>query len=121
MARTRTLGLVVAALMGTSFSSQSFAINALFAARGPLGHLKKSDVTIARTEIRAALETGADGHTHTWNNPETNASGTVTPTKTFTMQGWRCRSVDFTTQAGGERGASTWKLCKTKDGWKIVQ
>lgn len=112
---------VSAALIAASLSSQVFAINELFLARGPLGHLKKDDVAIARAEIAKALDSGADGQTQTWSNPKTKASGTVKPTKTFTKDGMRCRATEFTTSAGGERGASTWNLCKTKDGWKVAQ
>lgn len=110
-----------AALIAASFSSPIFAFNELFLARGPLGHLSKSDIAIARTEIAKALDTGEDGQTFTWTNPETKASGTVKPTKTFTKDGMRCRATDFATSAGGERGASTWNLCSTKDGWKVAQ
>lgn len=110
MRHSRTLYVIAAALVATSFSSQTFAINELFLARGPLGHLTKSDVTIARTAIAKALDTGTDGQTYTWSNPETKASGTVKPTKTFTKDGMRCRATEFATSAGGERGASTWNL-----------
>lgn len=112
---------ISAALIAGSFASQVSAANELFLARGPLGHLKKDDVTIARAEITKALDTGQDGQTQTWSNPKTKASGTVKPTKTFTKDGMRCRAAEFSTSAGGERGASTWNLCKTKDGWKIAQ
>ncbi len=112
--------LIGAALVAASFSSPTFALNALFVARGPLAHLTKSDVTIARAEIAKALDTGKDGQAFTWSNPETKASGTIKPTNTFTKDGMRCRATEFTTSAGGERGASTWNLCHTKDGWKVV-
>lgn len=108
------------ALIAASLSPHVLAVNELFLSRGPLGHLKKDDVTIARAEITKALESGADGQVQTWSNPKTKAAGTVKPTSTFTKEGMRCRAVDFTTSAGGERGASTWNLCKTKNGWKIA-
>lgn len=121
MKRIRIGRQVCIALVSVSLSSQVFAVNELFLARGPLGHLKKEDVTIARAEITKALDSGADEQTQTWSNPKTKASGTVKPTKTFTKDGMRCRATEFTTSAGGERGASTWNLCKTKEGWKIAQ
>ena len=114
-----TLYLVGVALVAGLFSSPTFALNALFVGRGPLAHLTKSDVTIARTEIAKALDTGKDGQTYTWSNPETKASGTIKPTKTFTKNGMRCRATEFATSAGGERGSSTWNMCHTKEGWKI--
>jgi surface antigen len=121
MKHQSTLCVIGAALVAASFSSSAFALNALFLGRGPLGHLTKSDVTIARTEIAKALDTGKDGQAFTWSNPETKASGTIKPTNTFTKDGMRCRATEFTTSAGGERGASTWNLCSTKDGWKVAQ
>ena len=111
---------ILGATVIAAFPAAVPAVNELFLARGPLGHLKKGDIAIARAAIRDALETGADGYVHTWSNPETGASGTVRPTSTGTKNGLRCRVAEFTTYAGGERGASTWTLCKTKDGWKIA-
>ena len=85
---------VSAALIAASVSSQAFAINELFLAKGPLGQLTKNDITIARAEIKKALDTGKDGQTFTWANPETKATGTIKPTKTFTKDGMRCRATD---------------------------
>jgi len=117
----QTLCFAAATLVAVSFSAPTFAFNELFLANGPMGHLKKSDITIARAEIKKALDTGKDGQTFTWTNPETKATGTIKPTKTFTKDGMRCRATEFATSAGGERGASTWNLCSTKDGWKVAQ
>ena len=120
MQKLLRIGFLSAAAV-VAYAPEVLAFNELFLGRGPLSHLKKGDVAIARTEIRNALETGADGYVHTWSNPETGASGTVRPTSTVTKNGMRCRVTDFTTYAGGERGASTWTICKTKDGWKVAQ
>lgn len=120
MTDRKTISQLAVALIAASFSPQVFALNALFMARGPLEKLTKEDAQIARAEIQKALTTGKDGQTYKWSNPTTKASGTVTPTKTFTKDGMRCRATAFTTSAGGERGASTWNMCDTKEGWKIV-
>jgi len=120
MKRQKTFSLVAPIALSGLLAPPALAFNELFASRGPLSFLTKSDVTIARSAIRAALDSDPDGHTHTWTNPETQASGTVTPTKTYKKDGMRCRSAEFTTHAGGLSGQSVWDLCKTKDGWKIV-
>ncbi|MEO8188472.1 MAG: RT0821/Lpp0805 family surface protein [Burkholderiaceae bacterium] len=121
MTHRKTIFRISATLIAALFSSQTFAVNELFLANGPLGQLKKDDVAIARAAIKKALDTGPDGQAQTWSNPKTKASGTVKPTKTFTKDGMRCRTTDFSTSAGGKRGTSTWNLCKTKEGWKVVQ
>ncbi len=120
MKHTRMSGLVGATIVAASVSSSAVAFNEFFAKGGPLSYLTESDISIVRTAVRSALDTAPDGNTETWTNPETKSSGTITPTKTFTKYGLRCRSVQFTTYAGGQSGRSEWTLCKTKDGWKIA-
>lgn len=110
-----------AAVIAASFSSLAYAQNTLFLANGPLGHITKNDKTIALAAIRTALDSGTDGHTYTWSNSATGASGTVTPVKTYKKNAMACRRAEFTTFAGGERGGSAWNLCNTKGGWKIDQ
>jgi len=111
--------LVVAILLPVSPSALAFG--AIFMAQGPMGHLKKSDVELARVAIRTVLESSVDNEMATWSNPATNASGTVMATKTFVSKGLRCRAASFTIHAGGQDGSSKWNLCKTKDGWKVVE
>jgi surface antigen len=121
MLLNRMVCALATAVVAMSFSCPVFAQNSLFLANGPLGHITKTDKTIALAAIRAALESGSDGHTYTWSNSATGASGTVTPVKTYKKNGMACRRADFTTYAGGERGGSAWNLCKTSAGWKIDQ
>ncbi len=66
MTRRKAIFQLSAALIAVSFSSQVFAINELFLGRGPLAHLKKEDIAIARAEIMKTLDSGADGQTQTW-------------------------------------------------------
>ena len=86
----------------------------------PISHMNEQDKKIAIERINSALDSGKDGETYRWENPATGASGSVTPKGSFTRDGARCRSADFSTTAGGRKNASTWKLCKVGDGWKIV-
>lgn len=121
MLLNRMVCALAPAVIAVSFSYPAFAQNSLFLANGPLGHITKTDKTIALAAIRTALDSGSDGHTYTWSNPATGASGTVTPGKTYKKNSMACRRAEFTTYAGGERGGSTWNLCKTNAGWKIDQ
>jgi len=86
----------------------------------PVTYMNEQDRKIAIERINGALDGGNDGETYRWENPATGASGSVTPKGSFTRDGARCRSADFSTTAGGRKNASTWKLCKVGDGWKIV-
>ena len=97
-----------------------FAANRAFWLELPSTYMTEQDRKIAIDKINDALDGGNDGQTYRWENPTTGASGSVTPKSSFTRDGARCRSADFATTAGGRNNASTWKLCKIGDGWKIV-
>lgn len=101
-------------------ASPAFAANRAFYTELPLTYMTGEDRKIAVDRINGALDGGNDGETYRWENPATGASGSVTPKASFTRDGARCRSADFSTTAGGRKNASTWKLCKTSEGWKIV-
>ncbi len=111
--------LAATAMAAASFSPAASALE-LFQTNTALSYMTKSDLNLFQATIQSALDNTPDGSTQTWTNPQTKASGTVTPTKSFTMQGMRCRTVEFTTYAGGQSGRSAWNYCKTKDGWKIA-
>ena len=101
-------------------TASAFAANRAFWLELPSTYMTEQDRKIAIDKINRALDGGNDGQTYRWENPATGASGSVTPKSSFTRDGARCRSADFSTTAGGRKNASTWKLCKVGDGWKIV-
>ena len=86
----------------------------------PASHMTDEDRRIATTAIRTALDDGADGTSYRWENRQTGASGAVLPKKSFTRDGMRCRQADFSVSAGGRDNKSTWNVCRTADGWKIL-
>ena len=98
----------------------AFAVARAFWTELPVTYMNEQDRKIAIERINSALDDGNDGETYRWENPATGASGSVTPKKRFTRDGAHCRNADFSTTAGGRKNASTWKLCKLGDGWKIV-
>ena len=100
--------------------ASALAANRAFWLELPSTYMTEQDRKIAIERINGALDGGKDGQTYRWENPATGASGSVTPKSSFTRDGARCRSADFATTAGGRNNASTWKLCKLGDGWKIV-
>ena len=110
------LATVALALVATSAPAADRA----FWSEMPTTYMTEQDRKIAIERINAALDEGKDGETYRWENPKTGASGSVMPKSSFTRDGLRCRSADVSTMAGGRRNASTWKLCKVNEGWKIV-
>lgn len=86
----------------------------------PASHMNDEDRRVARSAIATALENAKDGTTHRWENRGTGASGSVMPKKSFSRNGMRCRNAEFFVSAGGRENVSTWNVCKTDQGWKVV-
>ena len=86
----------------------------------PASHMNDEDRRVARSAIASALEGGQDGATYRWENLATGASGSVMPKRSFSRNGMPCRSAEFFVSAGGRQNVSTWNVCKTDQGWKVV-
>ncbi|HVO89299.1 MAG TPA: RT0821/Lpp0805 family surface protein [Casimicrobiaceae bacterium] len=111
-----TLALVLLALAPmTGMSVTRSVIDSL-----PSTHMTPEDREMAKTAVENALDSGENGTTYRWQNPATGASGSVTPKKSFARDGMQCRKVDYAASAKGRNNASTWNVCKTPDGWKII-
>lgn len=84
--------------------------------------LDKADVAHARRTQQSALETNRSGTTSTWKNPDTGASGTVTPSRAFERDGRQCREFTQTVSIGGKTEKAYGTACRQSDGsWQIVQ
>jgi len=112
--------LALPAIVLAIVPATAFAVARAFWTELPVTYMNEQDRKIAIERIESALDVGNDGETYRWENPATGASGSVTPKARFTRDGARCRNADLSTSAGGRKNASTWKLCKFGDGWKIV-
>jgi surface antigen len=97
------------------------AINEVFAKDAPIANMTKEDLDIAGATMRKALDEGRDGQSYEWKNPSTSASGTVTALPRFEKDGLHCRGAAFSTEAKGKSGSSKWNLCKTPEGWKVLE
>lgn len=99
-------------------AATSLAQNIDFLRDAPIAHMTKEDIALMERNYLQALDSLPDGHTNTWTNPKTGASGTATPTRTTKQDGATCRMLEITNQAGGRSGRSEWTFCETKGGWR---
>jgi surface antigen len=114
--------LAFASVIGLAGSAWPCAAVEYFYKDLPVARMTTDDFKIATPVIRRALDEGAEGQTHTWENPATGASGSVTLRSTpFSRNGTTCRRAEFMTSAGGLRNVSAWTLCKLPEGWKAVE
>jgi len=97
------------------------AINEMFAKDAPVSKMTAEDFRIAGDVMRKALDEGKDGQSYEWKNPATSAKGTITPLAAFEKGGLRCRGAAFSSEVKGARGKSQWNLCRTPEGWKVLE
>jgi hypothetical protein len=90
-----------------------------FAQDMPIASMTREDLGMFETTLFGAMDSTPDGETRRWANPSTQAHGDVTPLSTFTQDGLRCRMAEVGNAAGGRQSRSTYRLCKTADGWRI--
>ena len=91
---------------------------------GAVGNaLDRRDREYANRTVHRSLETSPSGTTSAWQNPDSEHSGTVTPTRTYeAANGQYCREFQQTLTVGGQTEQAYGTACRQPDGgWKIVQ
>lgn len=85
--------------------------------------LDRADLTYYNQASQQALETGPSGQALPWNNPDSGASGSVTPSKYYqTSGGQYCREYTQTIQVGGKSQQGVGTACRNEDGtWQIKE
>lgn len=82
--------------------------------------LDKADITYHNRTNQRALESNKAGIPSSWKNPDSGASGTVTPTKTFQQNGQYCREYTQSISVGGQAEKAYGTACRRPDGtWQV--
>ena len=128
------MGTLVGAALGGLVGSQigggtgrKVAIGAGVVAGGYLGNrignkLSCQDQEYHYDTTQSTLEYKPTGGTAAWVNPDTGASGSITPTQTYISQsGLPCRNFTQTIAVDGQRENVQATACRQPDGsWQIV-
>ena len=115
-------GGLIAAAAGANPGWIAFSVLAGGLVGGAIGNrLDERDKEMAARAAHQAFENGQTGKPMTWQNPDTGASGSVTPTRTYQIEsGQYCREYTQEIWVGGERQQSHGTACRQADGsWKI--
>ena len=85
--------------------------------------LDQADLQYANRATQTSLETAPPGQTLPWSNPQSGASGSVTPQRYYqASNGQYCREFQQTITVGGQTQEGYGTACRQSDGsWKIVQ
>ncbi len=87
----------------------------------PLSRFSDEDLSIFEAAVTEALESRPDGSSIPWENPNTGASGSVTPLNTERRDQRECRLLDIINRAEGRSGSARFWFCRNPDGiWKSV-
>jgi surface antigen len=106
----------VALLTLVALSAPVSASNIQFLRDAPIAKMTKEDLALFQTNMREALEQDPDGTTRRWENPNTGASGTLTPVSTSEQNGVKCRRLDIVNTVQGLTARSTFNMCRQADG-----
>lgn len=83
--------------------------------------LDRADMVYHQRAANRALETQPSGQPLPWNNPNSSASGTITPTNYYqNASGQYCREYQQTISVGGKTANGYGVACRQPDGsWQI--
>jgi surface antigen len=102
-------------------STSTFAAHWDFLQYDPLRFLTESDWKLSNETFVKAFNDNPDGVTSTWHNPETGASGTVTPLSSYQNdKDEQCRKVVTEDRVKSFENEYTFDACRSADGnWRI--
>ena len=86
----------------------------------PAERFDDEDLRLFLDASRKALNDGAIGQAHAWDNPKTQARGEITVLRNFESKGRACKDVRVSNQVPGRKGAGTLSLCKVDDKWRLL-
>lgn len=126
------IGAIGGAALGNAIGGEgtgevfAIAVGALAGAYigGEIGKsLDQADRAAMQASTQQALEYGPSGESHSWINPDSGHSGTVTPEPAYEREpGQHCREYQQTVIIGGEEQQAYGTACRQPDGsWKIIE
>ena len=109
------LGLVAAALAGTAY-----AVNMSGFMDAPATRLSQPELEQFKAFVEKSLDDVADGKTVEWTAPKTQFTSRITPEKSFTDAGRRCRNVTIDSKSRDRHMRGLYMLCKVSNGeWEF--
>ncbi len=93
----------------------ALAQNLGFLSRAPIAQMNEANQAMLSAAFDEALDDTPDGGVVEWRNPDTEASGTIAVLDTHEDYGTTCRTIRTATEAGGRKGAGTYRLCRAED------
>jgi surface antigen len=82
--------------------------------------MDKTDILMAQNATTYALENNKTNSKASWDNPDSGNSGSIYPTKTYSLGDQPCREFTQEINIGGKAQVAYGKACRKADGiWQI--
>lgn len=116
MAMRKAVVAAALAAAAAAAAAQPYAV----LGEAPVSMMSEQDLALYQEALTKALDTSKGGQQTQWSNPETGASGTIKPRRSFKQGEKSCRDVYLDTQAKGRREKGTWAYCREPGGaWRL--
>ena len=86
----------------------------------PAERFDEEDLRMFMETGRKALAEGKDNETLSWENPKTNARGTVQVVRSFKWKEHPCKELKLHNEAQGRKGDTTLGLCQVDGKWRLL-
>ena len=111
---------ILSGLIAAGFAGAALAVNMSGFNDAPVTRLTQPELEQFRTFVEKSLDDVPDGKTVEWKAPKTQFTSKITPEKSFTDAGRRCRSVTIDSKSRDRQMRGLYMLCKVSGGeWEF--
>ena len=111
---------ILAGLIAAAAAGAAFAVNISGLRDAPVTRLSEAELEQFKSFVEKSLDEVPDGKTVEWTAPKTQFTSKITPEKSFTDAGRRCRNVTIDSKSRDRQMRGLYMLCKVSNGeWEF--
>jgi len=110
---------IAAAVAAILFSAPAWALNDSFLKDAPVSRLSEDEFKAFWAFAMNTLDTTPDGKTVEWKATKARFTSKITPQKSFTEGGLKCREVTIDSDSGDRQMRGLYGLCKKGKDWEF--
>ena len=111
---------VLAVLMASAAAGTAAALNTTGFFDAPITRLSEPELEAFKAYVEKVLDEAPDGKTVQWKAPKTQFVSKITPHKTLTEQGKRCREATIESDSHDRHQRGRYLFCKVSTGaWEF--
>jgi surface antigen len=114
-----TRGGIAATLAAVFFTAPAWALNDSFLKDAPVSRLSEDEFKVFWAFTMETLDTTPDGKTVEWKAAKTAFTSKLTPRKTFTDGGLKCREMTIDSDSGDRQMRGLYGFCKKGKDWEF--